>query len=328
MEQNRKLEGYKVRGYSKILVTGGTGFIGSHLLDRLMKEDNEVVVLDNFFSGKIKNVKRHLDSKNFHLTEGDVRNSDDVKEAIKDVEAVFHLAAIVSVPLSIENPLLVNNVNVRGTLNLLKASSKADVDRFIFASSCAVYGEADILPINEQHPTSPISPYAASKLAADNYCRVFYQVHGLKTVCLRYFNVFGPRQTKGPYSGVISQFIGRLKQNKSPIIYGDGEQTRDFVYIDDVVEACILALKCKSCFGEAINVGTGKPTTINELANVLIEFFCQAHIKPVYRAPREGDIRNSYADIGKAEKTLSYKPKITMKEGIRTLLKNQGEMQE
>ena len=315
-------------GCSRVLVTGGAGFIGSHLVDRLIRDDYEVVVLDNFFSGEIKNIKHHLDSRRFYLVKGDVRNLEDVKEAVRNVDAVFHLAAIVSVPLSIENPLLVNDVNVRGTLNLLEASLKADVKRFIYASSCAVYGEVDRLPIDERYPTSPISPYAISKLAADNYCRVFHRVHGLETVCLRYFNVFGPRQSEGPYSGVISQFINRLRQNKSPIIYGDGEQTRDFVYIDDVVEAGMLALKCKRCSGEVINVGTGKPTTINELANVLIEFIGQADVKPVYIAPREGDIRNSYANIGKAEKMFGYKPKITMREGIRLLLKNQYEMQE
>ena len=320
-EVGQKLEGYKVEGYSKILVTGGAGFIGSHIVDRLIKEGYEVVVLDNFFSGNIKNLKHHLESRMFYLVKGDVRSSYDVKEAMRNVDAVFHLAAIVSVPLSIDKPLFVNDVNLIGTLNLLEASSKADVKRFIYTSSSAVYGEVNRLPIDERCPTNPISPYAVSKLAAESYCKVFCENYGLDTLCLRHFNVYGPRQTGDSYSGVITQFIDRLKQKKPPIIYGDGEQTRDFVYINDVVEANMLALKRRQCSGEAINVGTGKPTTINELAKLLIEIFGKARIKPAYKAAREGDIRNSYADISKAERMLGYKPKITLKEGIRILLK-------
>lgn len=310
-----------MKGYSRILVTGGAGFIGSHLVDRLMDEGYEVVVLDNFFSGRIENLKRYLNNGKCYPNKGDIRSSDDVKGVIRNVDAVFHLAAIVSVPLSIENPLLVNDVNVRGTLNLLEASLKADVKRFIYTSSCAVYGEVDCLPIDERCSTDPISPYAVSKLAAECYCKVFFENYGLDTLCLRYFNVYGSRQVGDSYSGVITQFIDRLKQRKPPIIYRDEEQTRDFVYINDVVEADMLALKCRHCSGEVINVGTGKPTTINELANQLIEFFGQARVKPVYKAAREGDIRNSHADIGKAERILGYKPKITIKEGIRLLLK-------
>jgi len=316
-----------VESFSKILVTGGAGFIGSHLVDRLMKEGYEVVILDNFFSGDIENIKNHLESEMLYLVKGDVRSSDNVKEAVRNVDAVFHLAAIVSVPLSIENPLLVNDVNVTGTLNLLEASLKADVKRFIYASSCAVYGEVDRLPIDERCPTNPLSPYAVSKLAAECYCKIFCDNYGLDTLCLRYFNVYGLRQTGDSYSGVITQFIDRLKQRKPPIIYGDGQQTRDFVHVKDIVEANMLALNCQLGAGEMINVGTAKSTTINELANFLIEFFGQAHLRPVYRAPREGDIRNSYADIGKAEKMLGYRPKITVKKGIRMLLENQREIQ-
>ena len=300
----------------RTLVTGGAGFIGSHLVDRLMKEGYEVIVLDDFSAGKVENIQHHLNSQSFHLVKGDARNLEDVKKAVREVDVVFHLAAIVNVPLSIENPLLVNDVNIGGTLNLLEASLKKNVEHFIYISTCAVYGEARYLPINEEHLIMPLSPYGISKFTAEHYCKIFHQIHGLKTACLRFFNVYGPRQSEGPYSGVITQFISKLRQNKPPIIYGDGEQTRDFVYIDDAIEASMLALKCKRCFGEAINVGTGKPTTINELANVLTEFFGQARVKPVYTAPREGDIRNSYADIGKAEKMLGYKPKTSLMEGL------------
>jgi len=310
-----------VGGYSRALVTGGAGFIGSHLVDRLTKEGYEIVVLDNFFSGKIRNIKRHLDSRKFFLVKGDIGNSEDVKEVIRNVDAVFHLAAVVSVPLSIENPLLVNDVNVRGTLNLLEASLKAHVERFIYASSCAVYGEASSLPINEQHPTNPLSPYAASKLAAEYYCKLFYENNGLKTLCLRYFNVYGPRQVKNLYSGVITRFIDRLKQGKPPVIYGDGEQTRDFVHVNDTVEANMLALNCQRSAGEVINVGTGKPTTINQLAMVLIGLSGRDNLKPIHSAPRKGDIKSSCADISKAKRVLGYEPTVMLKEGLKSLLK-------
>lgn len=304
---------------SRVLVTGGAGFIGSHLVDGLMNEGYEVVVLDNFFSGETGNIRHHLDSGKFRLIKGDVRSSEDVKEALRDVDAVFHLAAIVSVPLSVKNPLLVDDVNVRGTLNLLEASLKADIERFIYASSCAVYGEALSLPIDEKHPTNPTSPYAASKLAAEYYCKVFSQNYGLKTLCLRYFNVYGPRQVKGLYSGVITRFIDRLRQGKPPIIYGDGKQTRDFVHVRDVVEASMLALSCQST-GEVMNVGTGRSITISKLAEVLMALSGRSDLKPRYVAPRRGDIRSSCADISRAKRALGYKPKVVLKKGLRTLL--------
>jgi len=309
---------------SRTLITGGAGFIGSHIMDRLLKEGYEVVILDNFSSGRVKNIQRHLSSQRLHLVRGDVRNSEDVKKAVKDVDVVFHLAAIVNVPLSIENPLLVNDVNIEGTLNLLEASVKENIQRFIYVSTCAVYGEACYLPINEEHPIMPLSPYGISKFSAEGYCRIFHMIHGLETVCLRFFNVYGPRQSEGPYSGVITQFITRLKRGEAPVIYGDGEQTRDFVYVKDVVEASMLVLECQSCGGEVINIGTGKPTTINQLAKVLAHLLGKADVKPEYAPPRAGDIRNSYADIRKAEGVLGYKPGIKLEDGIRRLLQGLG----
>lgn len=309
----------------RTLVTGGTGFIGSHLVDRLMKKGYEVVVLDDFSTGKVENITHHLGNQRFHLVKGDVRDLEDVRKAARDVDVVFHLAAIVNVPLSIEDSLLVNDVNVRGTLNLLEASLNENTERFVYVSSCAVYGEARYLPINEEHPIMPLSPYGISKITAEHHCRIFHQIHGLEATCLRLFNVYGPRQSEGPYSGVITRFINRLRHGKPPIIYGDGNQTRDFVHVKDVVEANMYVLQSSRCAGEAINIGTGKPSTISNLANSLIELSGKSDVKLVHKTPRKGDIRNSYADIRKAEKMLGYKPKITLREGLRKLLHEEGE---
>ena len=305
---------------NRVLVTGGAGFIGSHLVDELMNSDLDVVVLDDLSSGKRDNFSQHLGKPSFCLVEGDIRNSADVKKALDGVDAVFHLAANVSVDFSVKNPLLVNEVNVDGTLNVLRESLKAGVKRFVYASSCAVYGDPVHLPIDEEHPTKPMSPYAVTKLAAEHYCRVFYEVYGLETVCLRFFNVYGPRQVIGPYSGVITKFIDRLKRGEAPTIYGDGKQTRDFVFVEDVVDACLRAMRRKNCVGEVINVGTGVETSINKLASVLAELFNLRNVEFVYAEPQAGDIRRSCADLSKAERLLGYKPKTSLREGLSTLL--------
>ena len=309
---------------NRVLVTGGAGFIGSHLVDGLISEGFDVVVLDDFSSGRRENLSLHFGKPNFCLVEGDVKDKADVKKALEGVDVVFHLAAIVSVDFSVKNPLLVNEVNVGGTLNVLRESLKAGVKRFVYASSCAVYGEPVNLPINEEHPTKPMSPYAISKLAAEHYCRVFYEVYGLETVCLRFFNVYGSRQVVGPYSGVIVNFIDRLKCGEEPIIYGDGEQTRDFVFVGDVVDACLRAMKCKSCVGDVINVGAGVEISINRLADVLTELFNLHDIEFVYAEPRAGDVKRSCADLSKAERLLGYKPKVSLREGLAMLLRELG----
>jgi len=313
-----------IRLVDKVLVTGGAGFIGSHLVEALMSEGFDVVVLDDFSSGRRGNLSVYFGERNFCLVEGDVRDEADVERALEGVDVVFHLAAIVSVDFSVKNPLMVNEVNVGGTLNVLRESLKAGVKRFVYASSCAVYGEPVNLPINEEHPARPMSPYGVSKLAAEHYCRVFYEVYGLETVCLRFFNVYGPRQMIGPYSGVMMQFIDRIKRGKKPVIYGDGEQTRDFVFVGDVVDAYLRAMRCKNCVGETINVGSGVETSINRLADALIELFGTRDIKPVYAKARAGDIRRSYADLSKAEGLLGYKPKTSLKEGLAILLGELG----
>ncbi len=308
----------------RVLVTGGAGFIGSHLVDGLMSGGRDVVVLDDLSSGRRENLSAHFGKSNFCLVEGDVRDKADVKKALESVDVVFHLAAIVSVDFSVKDPLLVNEVNVGGTLNVLTESLKAGVKRFVYASSCAVYGEPVNLPINEEQPTKPMSPYGVSKLAAEHYCRVFYEVYGLETVCLRFFNVYGTKQVIGPYSGVIMKFIDRLKRGEAPIIYGNGEQTRDFVFVGDVVDACLRAMRCKNCVGEVVNVGSAMEVPINELAYILCRLFSSRSVKPGYSEMRVGDIRRSCADSSKAERILGYKTKTSLKRGLTITLKELG----
>jgi len=308
----------------RVLVAGGAGFIGSHLVDGLMSGGFDVVVLDDLSSGRRENLSVHFGKPNFCLVEGDVRDEADVKNALESVNVVFHLAAIVNVDFSVKNPLLTNEVNVGGTLNVLKESVKAGVKRFVCASSCAVYGEPTNLPISEEQPTKPMSPYGVSKLAAEHYCRVFYEVYGLETVCLRFFNVYGTKQVIGPYSGVIMKFIDKLKQGEKPIIYGDGEQTRDFVFIGDIVDACLRVMRCKSCVGEVVNIGSGMEVSINELAYILCRLFSLHSVKPLYSEMRVGDIRRSCADSSKAERILGYKTKTSLKRGLTITLKELG----
>lgn len=296
----------------RVLVTGGAGFIGSHLVDRLVDEGCRVVVLDDLSSGSLENIRDHLDSRRVQFIEGDVRGSEVVEEAVKDVDLVCHLAALVSVPYSMREPLLTHEVNVTGTLNLLIASMNRGVERFAYLSTCAVYGEPEHLPVDEAHPTNPISPYAASKLAAEHYCKAFQQAYGLKTTILRPFNVYGSRQN----DGVVAQFVQRMKKGGPPIVYGNGRQTRDFLYVIDAVDAIMLALKHGSAVGEVFNIGTGKATTINELARLLLRVF-DMELKPLREEPRIGDVMQSCADIEKAEKDLGYKPRFSLKRALR-----------
>jgi UDP-glucose 4-epimerase len=307
---------------SRILVTGGAGFIGSRLVGRLLRQGYEVTVLDNLLAGTSENLEEHLSSTSLCLIKGDVRSSRAVKKAVRGASAVFHLAALVDVPLSVENPVLTNEVNVRGTLSMLEASLAENVDRFIYISSSAVYGEARYLPINEEHPTTPLSPYGVSKLAAENYCRNYHEIHGLKTCCLRLFNVYGPRQHANSYSGVISTFIRKIQNGESPLVYGDGKQTRDFIHLEDVIDACMLAMKSLRIDGGTFNVGTGKPTTITELADIISELLGKTRLKPVFKKPRKGDVKNSYADINMARKSLNFEPKTELKNGLESLIEN------
>jgi len=304
----------------KILIAGGAGFIGSHIVDKLLETDVEVTVLDNLYTGQLENIKQHKQNKNFHFVRGDIRSLKLVKQIIKNTDAVFNLAAVVSVPRSVENPLLANDVNVKGTLNLLKTSLDSGVKRFIQASSASVYGETKTLPVNENMASNPISPYAVSELAAESYARVFSKVYGLETVCLRYFNVYGPRQTYSPYSGATTIFVNQLLRSQPPTIHGDGEQTRDFIYIEDVVSANILALTKKSAVGEVFNIATGEATTINKLVYTLQKIMNKTNLRPIHQEPRVGDLRHSYASIEKARRILDYKPVFPLEKGLKKLV--------
>ncbi len=306
-----------------VLVTGGAGFIGSHLVDRLLREGFEVTVIDNFSKGRLENIASYLGRKDFHLVKGDIRDFNLVKDIMKGVDAVFHEAAFVSIVLSIEDPVLVNDVNVTSTLNLLKASVDSNVKRFVFASSAAIYGETKSPLMVEDMLPAPTSPYGVSKLAAESYTRSFYKTYGLDTVALRYFNVYGPRQSfdiQSSYGGVITLFLNRLIRNMEPMIYGDGEQTRDFVYVQDVVEANMLALNGKSAAGEFFNIGSGCRTTVNQVAQTIKNSFNRNDMKNVYADPRPGEVKHGYADINKARMMLNYAPRFSFEQGFADLV--------
>jgi len=304
----------------KVLLTGGGGFIGSHTAERLLVDGHSVVVLDNLYTGKMQNLKRCSDDPNFRFIKGDIRDKKTVDGAMAGVDAVIHQAAITSVPLSIKNPKFVCSVNVAATMSLLESCVTNDVARFIFASSAAVYGAAKKMPVSENAPTKPLSPYGESKLRVEKYCQKFWKEHGLETVCLRYFNVYGPRQTVGQYAGVISKFFDRLKNKLPPIIYGDGKQTRDFVYVGDVAEATVTALGCGTAAGKVLNIGTGKATSLNQLSRTFMKLMHCSNVKSKYVAPRAGDIRHSLADITKAKEILGYRPKVSLEQGLKKFI--------
>jgi nucleoside-diphosphate-sugar epimerase len=303
---------------SNVLVTGGAGFVGSHLVEGLLQRGFEVGVLDNFSTGDASNLESVKERIRIHR--GDIRDASFVAETIKGYDAVAHEAALVSVPRSIEDPATSNAVNLDGTLNVLVAARDAGVERVIYASSSSVYGETKVLPKEESMKTLPISPHGVSKLAAENYTRVFARVYGLKTVCLRYFNVYGPRQRHGAYSGVIPNFVRAVMNNESPVIYGDGKQTRDFTFVEDVVQANMLCLEKPVKGGEIFNVGSHARISINLLARTIAQVAGRPKIRPKHVAPRPGDIIDSYADISRISAALGYRPKYTLETGLRKVV--------
>ena len=298
------------------LVTGGAGFIGSHLVERLVQVDQRVRVIDNLSTGKKENLEPFFSEIEF--IEGDVRDLELLREAMDGVDYVLHQAAIPSVPRSVKDPLTTNSANVDGTLNVLVAARDAGVKRVVYASSSSVYGDSLKLPKQETMTPEPRSPYAVSKLAGELYCQVFHHVYGLETACLRYFNIFGPRQDpNSQYSGVVAKFITSLLEGKQVTIFGDGEQSRDFTYVENVVEANLLAVKADGVSGGVFNIACGERLSVNELARLLAEIVgADPQLEPLYAAPRPGDVLHSQADILKAKELLGYEVEVGTREGL------------
>ena len=306
----------------RALVTGGAGFIGSHIAHRLLESGHEVVVLDNFFTGKKENLAAI--AKDVRLVEGDVRNIETVEKTAAGCELIFHEAAIVSVPFSVERPQESHDVNIQGTLNVLQAARKSGTRRVVFASSAAIYGEEPTLPKSEAMRPEPMSPYGVEKITGEHYLATWSKLFGVETVALRYFNVFGPRQDpKSPYSGVISIFVDRILAGKPISFFGDGSQVRDFVYVANVVDANILASTRDAAHvsGRAFNVACGRRTTLLELAS-LIERAAGRTVERSFAEPRAGDIKESLADISRARAALGYEPKVDVEEGLRLLVEH------
>lgn len=303
--------------HCRVLVTGGAGFIGSHLVEGLVERGFEVSVVDDLSTGRIENLSSCL--ARIRFVRGDIRDKATLAGSVQHVDSVLHLAAIASVPYSVEHPEATYEVNVDGTRNLLDASLFS-ADRFVYVSSSAVYGDPEYLPVDEDHPLRPISPYAESKIKAEQICREYQESYGLKATILRPFNVYGPRQSNNQYAGVIAKFIERLREGSPPIIYGDGLQTRDFVYVVDAARASILAMQSDEAAGRIINIATGVPTTINHLAQLLVEMLGVGGIEPHHLGARQGDIRHSYADTREARTRLGFETQISLKEGLSSLL--------
>jgi len=302
---------------SHYLVTGGAGFIGSHLAEELVRRGHQVRVLDNLSTGKRKNLE-HIAGVEF--IEGDVADPDACVRSVQGIDFVLHQAAIPSVPRSVKDPVTSNRANIDGSLNILVAARDAGVKRLVYAGSSSAYGDTPTLPKREDMPTDPLSPYALQKLVAEQYCRMFTRLYGLETVTIRYFNVFGPRQDPGsPYSGVISLFSTALLERREPTVYGDGEQTRDFTYIANVVDGVLRACTAPGASGEVINVATGGRVSLNELLRT-INRIVGTDLAARYAEGRAGDVRDSQADITKARRLLGYEPLVQFEEGLRRTL--------
>ena len=298
----------------RYLVTGGAGFIGSHIVDELVRRDHKVVVLDDLSTGRevnVESVRRKID---FRV--GDITDLRDVQAACRGADFVIHLAARASVPKSVEDPIGTNRANIDGTLNVLVAARDAGVRRFVFAASSSAYGEVPEQPKIENMIPAPISPYGVSKYVGELYAQVFGRVYGLENACIRYFNVFGPRQDPtSQYSGVLSRFMLAVLQNERPVIYGDGEQSRDFTYIANIVDETLRACEAKGASGGVFNGGTGARITLNQVIRLLAKITGR-EIRAAHEPPRTGDIRDSQADISLARKVLGYEPRVLFEDGL------------
>ncbi len=299
----------------KYLVTGGAGFIGSNIVKELLNRGHYVRVIDNFSTGKKENLSEFDDK--IDVINGDIRYLNTLLEVMDGIDYVFHEAALPSVPRSVSTPIETNDVNINGTLNVLFAAKKKGVKRVVYAGSSSAYGESEVLPKVETMKPAPLSPYAVNKLTGEYYCQVFYRVYGLETVVLRYFNVFGPKQDPTSYySAVIPKFINLIKKGKSPVIFGDGEQSRDFSYIENVVSANLLASKAPKAPGEVFNVACGERITLNKLTEEMKKIL-NADVDVLHGEERVGDIKHSLADIAKAEKLLGYEVKVNVIDGLK-----------
>jgi nucleoside-diphosphate-sugar epimerase len=296
------------------LVTGGAGFIGSHLTEELARRGERVRVVDNLSTGKLQNLA-HI--PNVEFMQGDLSDASVAHRAVEGVDYVLHQAAIPSVPRSVKDPMTSHRANVDASLNVLLAARDAGVKRVVYAGSSSAYGNSPTLPKVETMPAAPLSPYALQKFMAEEYCRLFTQLYGLETVTIRYFNVFGPRQDpSSPYSGVISLFISALVEGRQPTIYGDGEHTRDFTYVANVVDGVLRACVAPKASGEVINVATAGRISLNDLFRT-IKALTGATVEPIYAEPRAGDVKDSQADISKAERLLGYRPIVDLHQGLK-----------
>ncbi|HEX8997640.1 MAG TPA: SDR family oxidoreductase [Ktedonobacterales bacterium] len=308
-------------GTYQCLVTGGAGFIGSHLVDGLLAAGHQVRVLDDLSTGSEINLRAHRGK--LRILRGDLRDRDAVRAAMADVEVVFHLAAISSVQRSIVDPVESIDVNVRGAMQALQVAQESGVRRVIIASSAAVYGDSEALPLSERAAPNPQSPYAVHKLACEHLCKVFTQMYGLETVALRYFNVYGSRQRPdAEYAAAIPRFVERLRHNQEPVIYGDGEQTRDFIHISDVVRANLLAAESAAANGQVMNIASGAATSVNNVVSTLTDLL-GASVKPRFEPTQPGDIRESVADISLARRLLGFEPQVSLRDGLARLLASQ-----
>ncbi len=304
--------------YESFLVTGGAGFIGSHIVDRLLVLEKRVYVLDDFSTGKMINLSQHSKNKRLRVIRGSITNPHMLADLARRVNCVYHEAAQVSVVKSFKDPIVTNRINSEGTLLLIRACAKTKNKRFVYASSSSVYGDVGDRPAREDMAPGPLSPYAASKQSGESYVMAFSRSCGLHAVSLRYFNVYGQRQNSSMYGGVVSIFFRRARKKLSPIICGDGEQTRDFTFVSDVVEANMLAAKIES--SEVINVGTGKSTKIRDLAELVCAECGDGTLAPAYDSARPGEVRHSVADVTRGRSVLGFQAKVSIREGIRSML--------
>jgi UDP-glucose 4-epimerase len=301
-----------------VLVTGGAGFIGSHLVPRLLGNGHSVIVLDNLSTGQLENLAGVLDHPRFMFQRGDIRDTVIPNQVFNEVDVVIHLAALIDISASVADPTQNHEINVDGTFNMLQAAVKHNVKKFIFASSTAVYGDAKTLCLKENIALRPISPYAASKVAGEAYCSAFASCFGLETTALRFFNIYGLRSENSPYSGVITKFLQKIIKGEDLTIDGDGKQTRDFIHVNDIIEAVILSLEHEGLKGEVFNVCTGVPTSINQLVATL-KTVTGKNPNVKHGPARLGDIRNNYGDPAKAAKNLSFKARVDLTKGLQML---------